>query len=327
MKAFVMNSYGSPDLGQFTDVVRPVPAAGEALVRVRATSVNPYDWHFLRGEPRAARLLPGMGLRRPRYTVLGCDMAGTVEAVGDGVTRFRPGDDVFALLPAGGFAEYVTVPERLLAAKPTNLSHAQAAAVPMAAVTALVGLRDHGRIQPGQQVLVNGASGGVGTFAVQLARAFGADVVGVCHQRNVDLVRSLGAAEVIDYTSADFTRHGRRYDILLDISGRRWVGACRRVLAPNGTFVVVGGPGGRWLQPAGHAFGSLAVAPLLGRRVSLTNAVAYTGEQHNLVGLTEFIEDGKVTPVIDRCYPFDEMRTAIEYQEAGHARGKVVITF
>lgn len=328
MKAFVMTSYGSPDLGQIADIAAPVPAAGEALVRVRATSVNPYDWHGLRGEPRVARLLlPGLGLRRPLHTVLGCDMAGTVEAVGDGVTRFGPGDDVFALLPAGGFAEYVTVPERLLAAKPTNLSHEQAAAVPMAAVTALVGLRDNGRIQPGGQVLVNGASGGIGTFAVQLARAFGAEVVGVCHKHNVDLVRSLGAADVIDYTGADFTRHDRRYDILLDIAGRRWVGACRRVLAPKGTFVVVGGPAGRWLQPAGHAFGTLAMAPLVGRRVSLANATAYTGEQHNLVALTKFIENGQVTPVIDRCYPFDEIRTAIEYQERGHARGKVVIKF
>jgi NADPH:quinone reductase-like Zn-dependent oxidoreductase len=234
---------------------------------------------------------------------------------------------VFALLPAGGFAEYVTVPERLLAAKPANLSHPQAAAVPMAAITALVGLRDNGRIQPGQQVLVVGASGGVGTFAVQLARAFGADVVGVCHQRNVDLVRSLGAADVIDYTTEDFTRHDRRYDILLDISGRRSVAACRRVLAPKGTFVIVGGPAGRWLQPAGHAFGTAALAPLVGRRASLANAAAYTGEQHNLVALTEFIEDGKVTPVIDQCYPFGELRAAIGYQEAGHARGKVVITF
>ncbi|MFL6141782.1 MAG: NAD(P)-dependent alcohol dehydrogenase [Labedaea sp.] len=325
MQAFVMSSYGSPDLGRITEVERPVPAAGEALVRVRATSVNPYDWHFLRGEPRVARLMPGMGLRRPRYPVLGCDMAGTVETVGEGVTRFRPGDEVFALLPSGGFAEYVTVAERLLAAKPANLSHQQAAAVPMAAVTALVALRDSGRIQPGWQVLVNGASGGVGTFAVQLALAFGAEVVGVCHKNNVELVRSLGAAEVVDYTSEDFTRHDRRFDILLDVSGRRWVGACRRLLAAKGTFVLVGGPAGRWLQPAGHAFGSVAMAPLVGRRASLAEARAYTGEQHNLLALNEFIEDGKVTPVIDRCYPFDEIRTAIEYQEAGHARGKVVV--
>jgi NADPH:quinone reductase-like Zn-dependent oxidoreductase len=328
MKAFVMPSYGSPDLGQLADIARPVPAAGEALVRVRATSVNPYDWHYLRGEPRVARVMPGgMGLRHSPDTVVGCDMAGTVEAVGDGVTRFGPGDDVFALLRGGGFAEYVTVPERLLAAKPTNLSHEQAAAVPMAAITALVGLRDNGRIQPGGQVLVVGASGGIGTFAVQLAQAFGAEVVGVCHQRNVDLVRSLGAAEVIDYTSADFTRHHRRFDILLDIAGRRSVRACRRVLAPKGTFVAVGGPAGRWLQPAGHVFGAMAQAPFVGWRVSLANAVAYTGEEHNLVTLTKFIEDGKVTPVIDRCYPLDEIRAAIEYQETGHARGKVVIKF
>jgi NADPH:quinone reductase-like Zn-dependent oxidoreductase len=327
MKAFVMSSYGSPELGRITDIDRPVPGAGEALVRVRATSVNPYDWHFLRGEPRVARLMPGMGLRQPRYTVLGTDIAGTVEAVGDGVTRFRPGDDVFALLPAGGFAEYVVVPERLLATKPANLTHEQAAAVPMAAVTALVGLRDNGRIQAGQQVLINGASGGVGTYAVQLARAFGAEVVGVCNKRNVDLVRSLGATEVIDYTSEDFTRHDRRYDILLDIAGRRSVWACRRVLAPKGTFVIVGGPAGRWLQPAGHGFGTVAMAPLAGRRASLANATAYTREQHNLVPLTEFITDGKITPVIDKCYPFDEIHAAIDYQEAGHAGGKVVLTF
>ncbi|HEX4702847.1 MAG TPA: NAD(P)-dependent alcohol dehydrogenase [Pseudonocardiaceae bacterium] len=327
MQAFVMPSFGSPDLGRLTEIDKPVPAAGEALVRVRATSVNPYDWHGLRGEPRLARLIPaGPGLRRPRRAVLGCDMAGTVEAVGADVTRFRPGDDVFALLPAGGFAEYVTVPERLLAAKPANLSHEQAAAVPMAAVTALVGLRDNGSIQPGQQVLVNGASGGVGTFAVQLAVAFGAEVVGVCHKRNVDLVHSLGAKDVVDYTAEDFTRTDRRYDILLDIAGRHSVRACRRVLAPTGTFVMVGGPAGPWLQPMGHMFGTVAMAPLVGRRASLTNAVAYTGERHNLVTLAEFIEDGKVTPVIDRRYPFDEIRAAIEYQEAGHAQGKVVVT-
>jgi len=326
MKAFVMPEYGSPELGQLTDVDRPVPTAGEVLVRVRASSVNPYDWHFMRGEPYVARLLSGgLGLWHPRYTVPGCDMAGTVEAVGDDVTRFRPGDDVFALLPCGGFAEYATVPERLVAAKPANLSFEQAAAVPMAAVTALVALRDDARIQPGQQVLVNGASGGVGTFAVQIAQAFGADVVGVCAKRNVDLIRSLGATEVIDYTSEDFTRHGRRYDVVLDIAGRRSVAACRRVLASNGTFVAIGGPAGRWLQPAGHVFSTLVMAPLVRRRAALTEAGAYTGEQHNLVALTELIEDGKVTPVIDRCYPFDEIRTAIEYQELGHARGKVVV--
>jgi len=326
MKAFVMPSYGSPELGQLADIDQPKPAAGEVLVRVRATSINPYDWHFLRGEPRFARLMPGMGMRRPQYDVLGCDMAGTVEAVGDGVTRFHPGDDVYALLPAGGFAEYVAVPEGLLATMPANLSHEQAAAVPMAALTALTALRDNGRIQPGQQVLVNGASGGVGTFAVQLARAFGADVVGVCGKRNVDLVRSLGA-EAVDYTSEDFTRQDRRYDIVVDIAGRRSVVACRRVVAPKGTFVLVGGPAGRWLQPAGHAFGSMLVAPLVGVRASLTQVSSQTVSQEDLLALTEFIEAGQVTPVIDQTYPFDEIRTALAYQEAGHARGKVVIAF
>jgi NADPH:quinone reductase-like Zn-dependent oxidoreductase len=326
MKAFVMTSYGSPEQGQLADLEQPKPAAGEVLVRVRATSVNPYDWHFLRGEPRFARLMPGMGVRRPRYSVLGCDMAGTVEAVGEGVTRFHPGDDVYALLMAGGFAEYVTVPEGLLERKPANLSHEQAAAVPMAGLTALSAVRDHGRIQSGQQVLVNGASGGVGTFAVQLARAFGADVVGVCGTRNADLVRSLGA-DVVDYTSEDFTRQDRRYDILVDISGRRSVVACRRVLAPKGTFVLVGGPAGRWFQPAGHAFGSMLIAPLAGVRAALTQMSAERAGQGDLAALTELIESGKVTPVIDRSYPFDEIRAAFAYQEAGHARGKVVVAF
>jgi NADPH:quinone reductase-like Zn-dependent oxidoreductase len=325
MKAFVMPSYGSPELGHLADVDQPKPAAGEVLVRVRATSVNPYDWHFIRGEPRFARLMPGMGLRRPRYDVLGCDMAGTVEAVGEGVTRFHPGDDVYALLPAGGFAEYVTAPEGLLAAMPANLSHEQAAAVPMAALTALISLRDNGRIEAGQRVLVNGASGGVGTFAVQLARAYGADVVGVCGKGNVDLVRSLGA-EAVDYTSEDFTRQDRRYDIVVDISGRRSVVACRRVLAPGGRFVLVGGPPGRWLQPAGHAFGSLLVAPFAGVRAKLTQVASDKIENRDLVALTGFLEAGDVTPVIDRTYPLDEIRAAFAYQEAGHARGKVVVT-
>ena len=322
MKAFVTRSYGSP--GRIVDVDKPVPSAGEVLVRVRATSVNPYDWHFLRGEPYIARLMPvGLGLRRPRYDVLGCDMAGVVEAVGADVTRFAPGDDVFALLPAGGFAEYVTVPEAKLAPKPANLSHAQAAALPMAAVTALLALRDHGRLRPGQRVLINGASGGVGTFAVQLARAFGAEVVGVCGKRNSDLVRSLGATDVIDYHTEDVTRGDHRFDVLVDIAGGRSVLACRRILAPQGVFVIVGGPPGRWVQPAGHAFSSMAAGLFATQRVSLVDAV---GRVAHLAALTDLVEDGEVTPVIDRCHPFDEIATAIEYQEAGHATGKVVVT-
>src|SRR6516164_8428281 len=249
MKAYVLRSYGPSDHLDLTDVDTPVPAAGEVLVRVRATSVNPYDWHHMRGEPRIARMMPGsLGLRAPKFRVLGCDMAGQVEAVGTDVTEFRPGDDVFALLEHGGFAEYVSVPERLLARKPGNLSHEQAAAVPMAAVTALLGLRDVGRIEHGQRVLVNGASGGVGTFAVQITRALGARADAVCSSPNADLVRSIGADDVIDYTTQDFTRTGRRYDAVLDIAGSRPAFACRRALAPRGTLVLVGGPAGRWLQ-------------------------------------------------------------------------------
>ena len=327
MKAFVLGSYGPSDHLDLTAVDTPVPAADEVLVRVRATSVNPYDWHHMRGEPRVARLMPGtLGLRAPKLRILGGDMAGQVEAVGEDVTEFRPGDDVFALLEQGGFAEYVSVPERLLARKPANLSYEQAAAVPMAATTALLGLRDVARIEPGQKVLVNGASGGVGTFAVQIARALGARADAVCSLPNADLARSIGADDVIDYTSQDFTRSGRRYDVLLDIAGSRPVIACRRVLAPRGTLVLIGGPAGRWLQPAGHMFSALAMAPLVSQRIAMADTVSCTAKKQILMTLTTLIEDGKVTPVISRRYPLHDIREAVRYQEQGHAAGKVVVT-
>ena len=327
MKALVLGSYGSPDHLDLTAVDTPVPAADEVLVRVRATSVNPYDWHHMRGEPRVARMMPGtLGLRAPKLRILGGDMAGQVEAVGEDVTEFRPGDDVFALLEQGGFAEYVSVPERLLARKPGNLSYEQAAAVPMAATTALLGLRDVARIDPGQKVLVNGASGGVGTFAVQIARALGARADAVCSLPNADLARSIGADDVIDYTSQDFTRSGRRYDVLLDIAGSRPVFACRRVLAPRGTLVLIGGPAGRWLQPAGHMFSALAMAPLVSQRVAMADTVSCTAKKQILMTLTTLIEDGKITPVISRRYPFHDIQEAVRYQEQGHAAGKVVVT-
>jgi NADPH:quinone reductase-like Zn-dependent oxidoreductase len=327
MKAFVLGSYGSSDHLDLTAVDTPVPAADEVLVRVRATSVNPYDWHHMRGEPRVARMMPGtLGLRAPKLRILGGDMAGQVEAVGEDVTEFRPGDDVFALLEQGGFAEYVSVPERLLARKPGNLSYEQAAAVPIAATTALLGLRDVARIEPGQKVLVNGASGGVGTFAVQIARALGARADAVCSLPNADLARSIGADDVIDYTSQDFTRSGRRYDVLLDIAGSRPVFACRRVLAPRGTLVLIGGPAGRWLQPAGHMFSALAMAPLVSQRIAMADTVSCTAKKQILMTLTTLIEDGKVTPVISRRYPFHDMQEAVRYQEQGHAAGKVVVT-
>ena len=327
MKAFVLGSYGSSDHLDLTAVDTPVPAADEVLVRVRATSVNPYDWHHMRGEPRVARLMPGtLGLRAPKLRILGGDMAGQVEAVGEDVTEFRPGDDVFALLEQGGFAEYVSVPERLLARKPGNLSYEQAAAVPIAATTALLGLRDVARIEPGQKVLVNGASGGVGTFAVQIARALGARADAVCSLPNADLARSIGADDVIDYTSQDFTRSGRRYDVLLDIAGSRPVIACRRILAPRGTLVLIGGPAGRWLQPAGHMFSALAMAPLVSQRIAMADTVSCTAKKQILMTLTTLIEDGKVTPVISRRYPFHDIQEAVRYQEQGHAAGKVVVT-
>ncbi|MEQ4304738.1 NAD(P)-dependent alcohol dehydrogenase [Plantactinospora sp. B6F1] len=327
MKAAVLRAYGPPEALEITDVQRPAPGDDEVLVRVRATSVNPYDWHHIRGEPLVARLMPdGPGLRTPAITVPGCDMAGQVEAVGRNVTGFRPGDDVYALLAEGGFGEYVCVREELLAPKPANLSYEQAAAVPMAGVTALVGLRDAGRIQPGQRVLVNGASGGVGTFAVQLARAFGATVTGVCSTRNLELVGSLGADEVVDYTTEDFTRRGRRYDLLLDNAGSRSVSAYRRVLTRNGTLVAVGGPASRWLQPAGRVFAAVAVAPLVSQRIAVADAVRCPDKSNCLRLLTRLIEDGTVTPVVDRRYPFAEIHAAVRYQEEGHCPGKVVVT-
>ncbi len=253
MKAFTLRSYGSADRLELTDTDVPVPADDEVLVRVRATSVNPYDWHHMRGEPSVVRLMPGtFGLRAPKFSILGCDMAGQVEAVGSSVSGFRPGDEVFGLLKSGAFAEYVSVRAGELVRKPSNLSYEQAAAVPMAAVTALVALRDAGGLKPGHKVLVNGASGGVGTFAVQIARALGASVAGVCSARHVDLVRSLGAAEVIDYGAADFTRRGQSYDLMLDVAGSRSAIGCRRVLTRRGTLVLVGGPAG----PVGAADGA-----------------------------------------------------------------------
>ena len=327
MKAYVQRKFGGPDCLELTDVPVPVPAAGEVLVRVRATSVNPYDWHLIRGEPRVARLMPGLvGLRGPKFEIPGCDLAGQVEAAGPGVTQFCPGDDVLAQVSHGCYAEYITVPETLLARMPPNVSYELAAAVPMAGLTALIGLRDTGRAESGQQVLVNGASGGVGTFAVQLARAFGARADGVCRAANAELVRSLGADTVIDRGTADFTRCGKRYDLLLDIAGTRQVPACRRVLTPTGTMVLIGGPAGRWLQPAGHMFAAMAMGPLVRQRIAMADTVSGPARQENLGTLAKLIEDGHVTPVIGARYPFAELPQAIADQESGRVPGKVVIT-
>jgi NADPH:quinone reductase-like Zn-dependent oxidoreductase len=326
MRAFVLRSYGGSEQLELGTVDRPVPGEGEVLVRVRATSVQPYDWHIMRGEPYAARLFPGaLGLRRPKIRILGADLAGEVAAVGAGVSRFHPGDDVFALLAGGGFGEYTSVPATELARMPANLSYEQAAAVPMAGITALLAVRDCGRVGPGQRVLVNGASGGVGTFAVQLAKAAGGEVTGVCSGRNRDLVTSIGADRVIDHTGTDFTRTGQRYHVLVDIAGSRSGLACRRAVERNGTTVLVGGRPGRWLQPVGHMIGMAAVAVFSPHRVAQAQATGRTDNQQNLRTLTGLIESGKVTPVIDRRYPFEKLPSAVRYVEEGHAPGKVVI--
>lgn len=327
MKAFVLRSYGSADQLELADVSTPLPAANEVLVRVRATSVNPYDWHLMRGEPYAARLVPGvMGVLSPKLRILGCDVAGQVEAVGASVTQFRPGDAVFGLLECGGFGQYVTVTEQLLAPAPRNLSYEQAAALPMAAVTALLAIRDAGRVHAGSRVLVNGASGGVGTFAVQIARSLGARVTGVCSARNAGLVRSIGADKVIDYARQDLAEAGRRHDVVIDVAGSRSVTAYRPVMCRDATFVVVGGPAGRWVQPAGHLIASFALAPFLPQRVAWADVVGYGAKNAALTTLTELVGNGTLAPVIDRCYPFHELPAAVAYQESGHPGGKVVVT-
>jgi len=321
MKAIVYYKYGSPDVLKLQELDKPVVKDDEVLVRVRAASVNPLDWHYMRGAPYIVRT--EAGLRKPKNTRLGVDLAGQVEAVGRNVTQFQLGDEAFGAR-TGAFAEYVCKSEKTLVLKPANLTFEQAAAVPVAACTALQGLRDKGQIQPGQKVLINGVAGGVGTFAVQIAKSFGADVTGVCSTRNVDMVRSIGADRVIDYTQEDFTRNGQRYDLIFDSVGNHSLFACRRVMSPKGTYVMVGGPNdGRWIGPLARAL----KASLLSRFVS-QNLVFFVASinKEDLVVLKELIEAEKVKPVIDRRYSLREVPEAIRYLEEGHARGKVVIT-
>ena len=320
MKAIVNTRYGSPDDLELKEIDKPVVDDDRVLVRVRAASVNPYDWHMMRGLPYIVRM--GEGLRKPKRTVPGIDVAGQVEAVGKHVTQFQPGDEVFGGC-GGAFAEYVRPREKFLVPKPANLSFEQAAAVPTAGWTALQALRDHGQLQAGQRVLINGAAGGVGTFAVQIAKALGAAVAGVCSTRNVDFVRSIGADEVIDYTREDFTRRGQQYDLVLDAVGNRSLSAYRRVLASTGTLVLVGAPAGRWIGPLAPLLKARVLSPFVSQRM-----IWFLAQQtkEDLAVLKELIEAGKVTPVIDRIYPLSETADAIRYLEAGHARGKVVIT-
>jgi NADPH:quinone reductase-like Zn-dependent oxidoreductase len=321
LKAITYHRYGPPELLELEDVPDPVAKEDQVLVAVRAASVNPRDWHFLRGLPYVVR---PFGLRRPGNGAFGSDLAGQVEAVGRAVTRFRPGDEVYAHVHDGAFAESASVPEAVLARKPANLSFEQAAAVPLAALTALQGLRDHGHIQPGQHVLVIGASGGVGTFTIQLAKWFGAEVTGVSSTRNLDLVRSLGADHVIDYTREDLTRSPRRYDLVFQLAGTASPAALRRVLTPNGTLLLSSGESaGRWFGPFGRVLRAAALSPFVGQRLRTFEAKP-SGD--DLQVLTELIESGKLAPVIDRSYPLRDTPEAIRYLETGRARGKVVIT-
>jgi NADPH:quinone reductase-like Zn-dependent oxidoreductase len=325
MKAIVQDAYGSAAVLQFRDIDQPVAGDGEALVRVHAASVNPYDVHQVAGRPYLVRLVGrslGFGLRGPICAVRGFDVAGTVAAVGAGVTRVRPGDEVYGWCD-GAFAEYASADANNFVAKPAGLTFEQSAAVPMAGLTALHAVRDVGRVAAGQRVLVNGASGGVGTFAVQIARAFGAEVTGVCSSRNVDLVRSIGAEHVIDYTREDFTSGPRRFDVMIDTAARRSLSDCRRVLTPRGTYVYVGDSGGHWGGGIGRTLRLVASAPFVSQR--LRNFLT-SPKREDLMVLNELVDAGKVTPVIDRSYGLSETADAIGYMAEGHARGKVVVT-
>ncbi len=311
MKAIVCRAYGPPDLLRCEEIDKPTPGADEILIDVRAASVNPFDWHLMRGSPYFLRAQTG--LRAPKVTRLGVDLAGQVEAIGRNVTQFQPGDEVFGA-SRGAFAEYVCARERAVALKPANLTFEQAAVVPVAACTALQGLRDKGQIRRGQKVLINGAAGGVGTFAVQVAKSFGAEVTGVCSTRNVDMVRAIGADRVVDYTRDDFTQGRARYDLIFDAVGARSLSGCRRVLQPEGTYVVVGGPLA--------VLKALALSRLVRQNLATLTASIKTAD---LMALKRLIEAKHVTPVIDRSYPLSGVPAAILYLEAGHARGKVSI--
>jgi NADPH:quinone reductase-like Zn-dependent oxidoreductase len=318
MKAVVYTKYGSPNVLQVKDVEKPAPKENEVLIKIHAASVNAYDWHFLTADIFLMRLMGG-GLLKPKYTGLGADIAGRVETIGKNVKQFKPGDEVYGMVK-GGFAEYACALEDALALKPSNLSFEEAAAVPMAAVTALQGLRDKGHIQAGQKVLINGASGGVGTFAVQIAKSFGAEVTAVCSTKNVDQAHSLGADHVIDYTKEDFTQSGQKYDLILAANGYHPLSAYKRALTPRGIYVMAGGYKAQIFQ--GMLMGSW-MSESGGRKMG---GVSAKRSQKDLVILKELLEAGKVVPVIDRRYPLSEAAEALRYLGAGHARGKVVIT-
>jgi NADPH:quinone reductase-like Zn-dependent oxidoreductase len=322
MRAVVYRCYGSPDVVELENTAKPTPSDGHVLVKVRAASVNPLDWHYMRGRPLVMRPMSGLG--KPDDIRLGVDFAGTVEAVGKNVRRFKPGDDVFGGAD-GAFAEYATVREGgSVALKPSNVTYEQAAAVPIAAITALQALRDKGQVHAGQKVLINGASGGVGTFAVQIAKVYGAEVTAVCSTKNMAMVRSIGADHVIDYTREDFTKRPERYDSIIDTVGTHSLSEYARVLNPKGSLVMVGGPNdGAWLGALSMAIEAKLAAPFFSQRfVSILAEM----RQSDLDVLRELLQAGKITPVIDRRYPLAETAAALRYLELGHARGKVIIS-
>ncbi|MBS4205112.1 NAD(P)-dependent alcohol dehydrogenase [Lederbergia citrea] len=321
MKAIVCNKYGSPDVLKLKEIEKPSPLENQVLVKVHTASLNFGNLVLLKGKPFLARF--AFGLLRPKYSIPGGDIAGIVEAVGKEVKQFQPGDEVFGDLSGcgwGGFAEYVTVPEYALVLKPSNISFEEAAATPMASVTALQGLRNKGKIKSGKKVLINGASGGVGTFAVQIAKSFGAEVTGVCSTRNIEILQSIGADQIIDYTKEDFTEKEERYDLILGVNGSHSISAYKRVLKPNGNFVHVGGAESQLFQ-----------ALVLGPFISMTgskkmSSLLQRANQKDLIYVKELLEDGKVKPVIDKRYKLSEVSEAFKYFQEGHAQGKVVLT-
>ena len=320
MKAFTYTEYGGPEVLKLTEVAKPVPKADEVLVKVKGVSLNKGDWYTLSGTPFLIRLM-GAGLRKPKINIIGNDVAGTVVAVGQDVKNFQPGDDVYGESGLGAFAEYATLNEKNLALKPGNLSFEEAAAVPVAGTTALLGIHASGQIKPGQKVLINGASGGVGTFALQIAKSYGAEVTAVVSTRKMDMVRSIGADHVIDYTKEDFTNNGRKYDIIFGINGHRQLSEYKRALTPDGIYVCIGGT-------MKQVFQSMLLGPLLSltSRQKIKNMGMARAYHSELMTLKELIESGMIFPVIDRCYPFGEIAEAFHYMSQGRARGKVVLS-
>ncbi|NOJ61747.1 NAD(P)-dependent alcohol dehydrogenase [Arthrobacter sp. 260] len=321
MRAVVQHHYGPPSVLESSEVGMPLPGRGDVLVQVGAASVHPGDYFVMTGEPFMVRLV--YGLRRPRHRIRGMDLAGVVAAVGKGVTSLRPGDEVFGWSSAGAFAEYACVPADNLVSVPGNLSVVEAATVPTSAMTALQALREVAKVRPGQTVLVTGASGGVGSFAVQIAKAFGAEVTGVCSTSNVDLVRSLGATHVIDYTRTDFTHNEKRYDVILDNVEAQPLAAVRQVLTPTGTLVPNSGRGGRWFGPLGRIVKARVLSSFTRQQLKPFTSI---GKRQDLLTLTDLLRTGQVKPVIDRTYRLDEAADALRYVGAGHTRGKVVMT-